>query len=75
MLEPYAVVWCDSPLGLVSVRVDRLGEPCSYIRSEIPPQIALCENAAEVFTTLGRRDGTKIAVPYNSLYIFFGWNF
>jgi hypothetical protein len=69
----YVVVWCDSPLGLLSTRVNDRGEPVRFLESEIPPEIRILGTATQVFEVLRAKDGTKIAVPYESLPFFFGW--
>ena len=69
----YVVLWCDSPLGLISLRVQDDGTPVTFTELQIPPDIQICERAKEVFKVLNEKDGTKIAVPFNSLFAFFGW--
>jgi hypothetical protein len=69
----YIVVWCDSPLGLISHRVREDDGLITYTESEIPPSIPVVTSAREAFRLLNFKDGSKVAVPYKSVEFWFGW--
>ena len=72
-MNDFVVVWCDSPLGLISVRIDSRGNPVIYNKAELPNTVAVPEDLTEIFAILSKRDGTLVAVPANSLNLTFGW--
>lgn len=68
----YAVVWCDSPRGLISYYTypeDSL--PLAFF--EIPSDTVKVEDKEELFAILVRRDGTKVTFPYYLLDEYLGW--
>lgn len=69
----YLIVWCDSPLGLISHRVHEDDSPILYTHGDIPPGIAIPDTANEVFKILSRRAGDKVAVSSYDVPLYFGW--
>jgi hypothetical protein len=69
----YIVVWCDSPLGLISHRVRENDTLITYLENEIPPTIPIITSAREAFRLLNFKNGDKVAVPYESVEHWFGW--
>lgn len=67
------VVWCDSPSNKISLRVHSSGEPVLFTYSTLPDGVQTLSEVEEVFEVLRKRDGTKIAVPYGSIELLFGW--
>lgn len=69
------VVWCDSPLGLVSTRVDESGLPVRFVIDNIDPTVAtLATHHRTVFDILKQKDGTKVAIPVPYVKQTLGWN-
>ena len=74
-VEPGIIVWCDSPLGLISTRVDEQGKPVVYDISAVDDTVALPTTVDEVFAILNRRDGQKVAVRKDAVELLFGWTY
>lgn len=68
----YAVIWCDSPRGLISYTcIPPSNTPT--VHTEIPDNATLVNNKDELFDILVKRDGTVVSFPYHLLYDYLGW--
>lgn len=75
MNDNVIIVWCDSPLGLISTRVNEDGRPVFFSGSELDESIPCLSDDREVFAILRKRDGTKIAIRDYNVKSLFGWTF
>lgn len=68
----YAVIWCDSPRGLISF--ENYGDDDIPVADTRPPQsVPLIEDEDELFDILRRKDGTKVCLRYSNLQTYLGW--
>ncbi len=72
--EQCLIVWCDSPLGLISTRVDEDGQPVRYTVDHVDPDVApVVTHTRAIFDILRKKDGTKIAIPTPYVTQTLGW--
>jgi hypothetical protein len=67
------IVWCDSPSGLISTRVDSNDQILQFTDEQLP-EIEILTQPEKVFDILKRQDGTKIAIPLQYVSDILGWD-
>lgn len=70
----YIVVWCDSPLGLISTRVYNNGKPVTYCSRDLPSTVRIPGTTEGIFAILNKRDGTMVALHEAAVRSTFGWD-
>ena len=68
------VVWCESPHGHISTRVDEQDNPIVYESTDLV-DIPVCWDLEDSFAILGKKDGMKIAIPTGQVSEVLGWEF
>ncbi len=72
-MRKVVVVWCDSPAGLISTRIDEDGSPVEFDMSQVDLDVVYDET--DLFKVLGRKDGTKVALPIGLVEDCLGWSY
>ena len=69
-----AILWCDSAQGKISHRVNEDGSVVKYtFDSVVNLPVVLCSTSEEMFDILRKRDSSMVAIDYNNIGDFLGW--